>query len=614
MNVFETILRYDRDLFCRINGVESPIWDTFFGYATHFGDTLVILILLVVFLTRVDRSRFPVNFVAIGLSLLVTAGIANRIVKETFDRPRPPADTYLQVERDATRTRTVIGDMPVTYFAVKEGPDTPASCRHVKVIGRRMSRHSFPSGHTATAFAIAMGLFYIGRRRRRWLWFLPALVIGVSRIAVGVHFPLDVLFGALVGGGGTYILLRETEIFHSLGSPPNGRPLPPKTDRPLTLMMITGEASADVYGARILEEVRRERPDARAFGVGGERLAKTNFEEIADAHELSIVGFTAVIARLRTIVRIYKALHRRLREERPDALLCIDLPDFNLMLAAQARYFGIPVVFFISPQFWAWRQGRVAKIAPRVSKMIVAFPFEQDAYRDHDVPVAFHGHPLLEILKRRFETDEQAREYFGLHPTKKILVLAPGSRGSEFAHVRRDIFAAGAAILRELPDWQAAVPLAPKATVAEFQAAADRVGLKATFTKGDNYDLFAIGEFGLLCSGTVTLEAALAGLPMVIVYRGNWLNYRIAKSMIKIDRIGLPNIILGGETPVFPEMIQHDAAADRLADKALSILRAPDEYDRLRRAAADVRGALTGGETSRSVARDLIELADKGRA
>jgi lipid-A-disaccharide synthase len=256
------------------------------------------------------------------------------------------------------------------------------------------------------------------------------------------------------------------------------------------------------------------------------------------------------------VIRLYRRLLWLLRHEPPDVLVCIDLPDFNLMLASQARARGIPVLFDISPQFWAWRPGRIDKIAGRISKMIVAFPFEVAGYERAGVPVAFHGHPLLEGLERRLPARDAALRHFGLDPARRTLVLAPGSRPNETAHLVPALFGAAARLAHAHPGWQLAVPLAPRVAEEPIRRAARAAGIEIVTTRGDLFDLFCAADFGIVCSGTATLEAALAGLPMVIVYRGNWLNLFLARRLIRIDRIGLPNIVLGGERCSFPELIQ----------------------------------------------------------
>ena len=351
-------------------------------------------------------------------------------------------------------------------------------------------------------------------------------------------------------------------------------------------------------------------PRTQAFGIGGEQLQRAGLRACGEAHELAIVGFTAVIGRLVPVIRLYRRLLRLLRHERPDVLVCIDLPDFNLMLATQARALGIPVLFDISPQFWAWRPGRIEKLAGRISKMIVAFPFEVPGYERAGVPVAFHGHPLLEGLERRFPTRDAALRHFGLDPARRTLVLAPGSRPNETAHLVPALFGAAARLAHAAPGLAARRAAgAARRRGADPACGASGPGSRSSPHAATSSISSAAADFGIVCSGTATLEAALAGLPMVIVYRGNWLNLFLARRLIRIDRIGLPNIVLGGERCSFPELIQADAAPAPLAARVDALLRDEAALAEQRAACARVAERLSGGPTSRAIAEEVLQLA-----
>ncbi len=605
----QLLFQFDRVLFCAINQIDWAAWDFLFGYGTDLGLGLVLTILLFVGLLVFDRSRFPKNFILVGLAMAL-AGTVNGGIKEFVQRPRPLADTHFNVEDDPIQERRLLGGLNVRYYLCDD-PAAPYMTKTIKVIGKPYRKRSFPSGHTAAAFAFAVGLIYISRSRMAWLLLVFASFLGVSRIACGIHFPLDVLAGAFVGSGVSWGFLRFFEMFHGLRSFPDRKKYSKRPETRKNIMMVVGEASADIYGSRVLTELKKLDSDIEAWGVGGSQLKKAGLRLRADAHDLSIVGFTAVLTSLATIVKIYWRLMRSLKKEKPDALVCVDLPDFNLMLAAQARHRSIPVLYYISPQFWAWRSGRINKMADKVSKMIVAFPFEKPFYEKVGVPVAFHGHPILEGFQRRFDSPEEARRHFGLDTDRKILVLAPGSRSNELKYNAREMFEAGRLILDEFSDWQIAVPLAPKADEDYLATVAANAGIEPVFTRGDNIDLFACADFGVICSGTATLEVALAGLPMVIVYRGHWLNIFLGRRLVKIDRVALPNIILGGPSPVFPELIQQEAKALPAAQKVLSILRDAGEYAKLQNACDRVKQSLLGGDTSALVAREILDLVVK---
>jgi lipid-A-disaccharide synthase len=614
----DALQQLDAELFLLVNRLDAPAWEVAAGYGTQLGNGALLALLLLLGLRLFDRRRFPKNFLLLGLAMAV-AGLASTALKTATDHPRPLRNPVFELSQEPTRSRVLAGGLPVYEYAVGN-PELATLAASLKVIGPRFKYHSFPSGPAVAAFAWAAGLIYAFRGRQRWLFLLPAGFVGLSRVACGVHSPLDVFGGAALGSAVSVGFLRLFEIFHGLASTPRP-PAPRRLGGPTRVMMVAGEVSADLYGARILEALRRREPALEAFGIGGEHLTLEAFgiggEHLkragltahGDAAQLEIVGFTAVLTSLRTIVRLYRRMLALLREARPDVLVCIDLPDFNSMLALQARARGVPVLFYISPQFWAWRSGRIDKLAGRISKMIVAFPFEAPYYERAGVPVAFHGHPLLEGLEPRHASREAALVHFGLDPERRTCVLAPGSRRSEWKHHIGPLFDAAAQLQRELPDLQFAVPLAPQASEERMQRAAAEAGIGIVCTRGDNYDLFRSSHFGLVCSGTATLEAALAELPMLIFYRGNWINAILAKLVVEIDRIGLPNIVLGGQSPAYPELLQHHARARGLAEQALALLRDEAALARLSDAGARVRKRLTSGATSDAVAGEILTLA-----
>ena len=600
----DRLAHLDAHLLLLVNRLDLPGWDFVMGYGTDLGHQLLLTLLIAAGLRLLDRRRFPKNFAVISLAMLF-AGLVNLGFKYAIERPRPLELT----DGRPLEQREMLGGRLDRKFRVID-PQLARVAPTLRVLGPTLRKHSFPSGHTAVAFGCAAGLIYVSRSRRRWLWLLPAGFVGFTRLACGVHYPSDVVAGALIGSAFSLFALRSTESLHGLASPP----LAPaergaRRPGPLRIMMIVGEDSADVYGARLLEQLRQLDPELEAFGIGGTELERAGLEIETDAQRLAIVGFTGVVRALPSLLRIYRRAHALLDARSPDVLVCIDLPDFNFMLALQARARGIPVLFDISPQVWAWRSGRIAKLADRISKMIVAFPFEAPYYERHHVPVAFHGHPLLEGLERRFADRAAARSHFGLDPERPVCVIAPGSRKSELRHNVPALFGAAARLQQQEPRLQFALPLASRVEEKPLQTAAARAGIQVVFTRGDNFDLFACAELGIICSGTATLEAALAGLPMVIFYRANLINAVLAKLVVEIDRYGLPNIILGGEECVYPERIQCRASARHLADAALPMLRDPAVRQRLRDAGSEVRRRLSGGATSRAVAAEVMALA-----
>ncbi len=373
--------------------------------------------------------------------------------------------------------------------------------------------------------------------------------------------------------------------------------------------MVAGEASADAHAAGVLRALRQRRPDLEAFGLGGPALRAAGLRGHEDAGALEIVGFSAVASRLPRLVALQRRLARDLRERRPHVLVCIDLPDFNALLARRARALGIPVLFYVGPQAWAWRPGRARRWRRLASRLVVLFPFEVPFWERAGVSVVCHGHPLLENPPAVGADRRQELAALGLDPTRPVLVLAPGSRRSEWRHHNRLLFRAAARVQARRPDLQLAVPLAPRADARRLARDAAAAGVEVVCTPPPHAALFGHAELGLLCSGTVTLEAALAGLPHIAFYRGSWPNAVVAKLLLDTDRVALPNILLGGERAVFPELLQHRATPGRLAREALALLGDPGALGQLRAAAHRVRDQLTSGPTSAAVADEVLALA-----
>jgi lipid-A-disaccharide synthase len=461
----------------------------------------------------------------------------------------------------------------------------------------------------AVAFAAAAaGLAYAFRGPRRWGAWLAAAGLAVAG-ALSPGDPAARASALLLGVAVALFALRRLEILHGLAIP---SPLPPPRRRvpgaALRVLIVAGEASGDRWGARILAELRAREPGVIAWGIGGARLRAEGLRCDAASEALDLVGFTGVVARLPRLAFLYRRLVAGLERDRPDALVAIDLPDWNALLALQARARGVPTLLFAAPQVWAWRAARVSRLAERISKLVVLFPFETALWERAGVAVTCHGHPLVEELAARQLTKAQARERLGLDPSRPLLALAPGSRTSELARHLGPLLDAAARLRAEIPGLALAAPVASETCEAPLRAAVEASGLEVALVRDATFELFTAADFGLVCSGTATLEAALADLPMAIFYRGNPLEAALARRLVRVDRIGLPNLLLGGPAPVFPELFQQEVTGERLAATALALLRDPARLATQREACARVRALLPPRATAAAVAQEILAL------
>jgi len=336
---------------------------------------------------------------------------------------------------------------------------------------------------------------------------------------------------------------------------------------PPRILLIAGEASGDIHGAHLVRELRRRRPELEISGIGGDYLRREGMNILVDSASVATMGLTEILSSAGKLISVYRRMKRFLREERPNLLVLIDYPEFNMLLAKYAKKLGIPVFYYISPQVWAWRRGRIRKIAARVDRLGVVFPFEAELYNEvaagqtaPDQPLAvFVGHPLVEVVKPQ-RSREETRRLHGFSEERPLLAILPGSRKKEVGLLLRPAVEAAAALRAE--GWQAVIALAHTLSEADLAAALDGAPLDIPVIAGDTYDLVNAADAALVASGTATLETALLGRPMVVMYRVSNLTYAIAKRLIRVDHIGMPNLILGRR--VFPELVQDEVTAANL--------------------------------------------------
>jgi lipid-A-disaccharide synthase len=378
-------------------------------------------------------------------------------------------------------------------------------------------------------------------------------------------------------------------------------------ERPQKLMFVAGENSGDLHAARLIVQLREMSPGIVCFGLGGDRMAAAGLRLDRNlAQDLPVIGFTQAIRKYPRLREVFHEATALLRREKPDALVLVDYPGFNLKLARAARDLGVPVVYYISPQVWAWNYQRVNTIRETVSLMLVILPFEEDLYRKEGVPAVFVGHPLLddqEPVKPREET--LAR--LGIPPGRRVIGIVPGSRHGEVVRHLPVMLEAAKLIRKQLPDTEYVMPRASTIAADLIAKYTDREpGVSVRIADDDPASVRAAMDFAICKSGTSTLEMALADVPMVIVYRVSEPTYLIAKMVVRIPWIGLVNVV-ANET-VAPELLQHDANPPRIAREVAGFLENPGRLREAHAALARVRSKIGGEGASRRAAGEILSL------
>ena len=373
------------------------------------------------------------------------------------------------------------------------------------------------------------------------------------------------------------------------------------------ILISAGEASGDIHAAAVTAAIKKLAPQAEVFGMGGDELRKAGGEVLWDIKDHGVMGFVEVIKKLPDLFRLRSDFARIMDERKPDCLVVVDYPGFNMKLAKLAHDKGIPVVSYIAPSAWAWNKGRAKKVAKIVDKVACIFPFEYDVYKEAGAPVEFVGHPLLDIVHPDMGRSE-AEKWAGKAAGKKLVLLMPGSRLMEIEKMLPTLLAGAKILQQRLPEVQFAMPLGGTIPLALLQEKIAASGLNIKITEGHNYDLFSVADLALATSGTVTLEAALCGLPSVIVYRTSALNAFIARLVINIPNIGLPNIVAG--KTILPELLQEDFTPEKLAQTALELLQ-PEKQQELQKKLAYMKQRLGEPGAVGRVAQLILKIAEE---
>jgi len=371
------------------------------------------------------------------------------------------------------------------------------------------------------------------------------------------------------------------------------------------VLIVAGESSGDAQASRLAAAMLAQDPSVHLYGVGGEQMRAAGVTTFVDSASLSIMGFSEVVGGLRHVWSCYRRLVGELRSsDPPDLLILVDFPEINLLLAKVARRAGVKVFYYVSPQVWAWRRGRVRKICERVDRMVVLFPFEEELYRECGLDTYFVGHVLAEDVRPTRPAPETRRMY-GISPDRPLVLLLPGSRSKEVKAVLPVMLAAVAAL-----GGAATVALArAQGLAADLPESLIRAaGADVAIVTGDTYNLMAAADVVAVTSGTATVECALIGSPMVVMYRMSRLSYQLAKRLVRVPFIAMPNIILG--RGVVPELVQSQATPETLSAELRRLLGSPQLRDRMREELHAVRSALVRpGAAARAAALALETMA-----
>jgi lipid-A-disaccharide synthase len=404
-------------------------------------------------------------------------------------------------------------------------------------------------------------------------------------------------------------------------------------------MIVAGEASGDKHGASLARALRQLNPEIKyeLFGSGGEEMRAAGVETLVDARDVGIIGVLEIARAMRKLYRAYRTLISAARSRRPSAIVLIDWPDFNMRLAKRLHNEGFKVIYYISPQVWAWRKYRIRALRRDIDQMLVILPFEEEFYKQAGLKVRFVGHPLAEAVSTTVSREDFCQRH-GLDPARPIIALLPGSRHKEI-HYHLPVMLDAAHRLRigdrglrnqsaEVSNPQSAIrnpqfviPLASTvrredvaAAIGEAQRATQNKGesdLSVTVVEGETYPVLGHSEFAVVASGTATVEAALAGTPMIIIYRGSELNWRLIRPLIHLDTFGMVNLIAGRR--VVPELMQRDATGEKIAAEASAVLSDPVRLARMKQDLERVREVLAagGGSAADRAAQSLMEAIGK---
>ena len=385
------------------------------------------------------------------------------------------------------------------------------------------------------------------------------------------------------------------------------RPYPDSTKSKLVLI-VAGEASADLHGSRLIQAMKKMAPGITVWGIGGKNMEDAGVKILISSSDMAVVGLTEVLPRIHHITRAYLRLKSILKNSRPDLLILIDYPDFNISLAHAARRFKVPVLYYISPQVWAWRRGRIRKIARRVNRMAVILPFEKDVYRKRGLDVEYVGHPILDSIPDKLNKSDIINE-MEIQKASPILGLLPGSRNEEVRNLLPPMIKAVEILSHRYQDLKCVLPIASTISPDLIQSIIRHTSVEIKTSQGAIHKTLAACDLAMVASGTATLETAIMEIPMVIVYKVSSLSLWVGKMVIKVPYIGLVNLVAGEK--IVPELIQKEVTPHRLAQEIIAILESGQTKENMIKKLRMVKERLGSGGASERTAKIAMEMLNR---
>lgn len=377
------------------------------------------------------------------------------------------------------------------------------------------------------------------------------------------------------------------------------------------IYVIAGEASGDLHGANLIRHLQTNAKEpVQIYGIGGEKIRETGAWGFFDLAHFHVTGFTDAIKKIPEYRRAGKQILEMVKNIRPELVVLIDNPGFNLYLAEKIHAMGIKIVYYITPQLWAWAPERINKIKKFVSKVLVVFEFEKDLYQRNSIPVTWVGHPLKDIVQTSGEV-HGLKEKIGIGKDGHLVLLLPGSRKGEVDRLLPILLKAAQKIADRSPKTYFALLKSPTLPRDMYKHFMKDAGLKIDVVEKNPYEVMRASDLAIVCSGTATLECALVGTPMIITNKGSFITYVAARVLCRVPYIGLPNIVLGQRK--FPELLQYEATPDKIADCAFTILTDKATQDRMREDLKEVSRRLGEEGATRRAAVEILKLLSETR-